>query len=66
MMTVKKSKFVKHNDKRYYFSDGIASLLWCTHTFLRLESRKKESEKKIEGLIVEEKIDLIRQENKSV
>ena len=65
MTTVNKVQFASLNDKRYYFSDGIVSLLFGHLSLSELRDYKKFLPK-IHIVIIEEKDKLIQLENKIV
>ena len=59
---IEKSKFPQINDKRYYFSNRIASLLF-SHPFLKeTVDFKREKKQKIELFLQQEKHKLIQME----
>ena len=64
-VSITKVQFACLNDKRYYFSDGITSLLYGHFLLAELRDKKKEY-KEILKKIDKIKYDLLREECKSL
>ena len=56
---IKKSKFSKISDKRYYFSDSVVSLPFSHPVLTDINKFKKEKQQKIESFLLVEKHRLI-------
>ena len=52
---IEKSKSSQINDKRYYFSDGIASLTFSHPVLMDINKFKREEQQKIESFLLAEK-----------
>ena len=57
---IEKSKSSQINDKRYYFSDGIASLTFSHPVLMDINKFKRDEQQKIESFLLAEKHRLIQ------
>ena len=64
-IVVNKTKFSQLNDKRFYFPDGILSLLYGHQSLSEIDDFKKQKGQKIEKYFWEEKDKLLEMEKKS-